>query len=346
MTILVSGYYGFGNEGDELILEGLLHALAPWRGQITVLSQDPRATEARHGVRAASRWQPVALWRELQACRVFISGGGGLVQDVSGPFSPAYYLGLLDWARRLGKRTIVWGQGFIPLRWAGNRWLAKQVLRRADLVIPRDPESSAWCLEQGLEPARVQTGGDLVWLRPWQKDRSGKTWVICLRADWLKYKVPSWLEEILIFARAAGRNLRFVALGNRGDGELLERLRRRAAFHDCEFIAASEGAVRWFADAELVISQRYHGLVLGAQAGAVVTGFGQDPKLARLLQELGQMELEPGKAGATLRRILRQRNGLRAGLKKRLKPLREASRLGADRVRSQLRAWGLRPSGH
>lgn len=346
MTILVSGYYGFGNEGDELILEGLLHALAPWRGQITVLSQNPRATTARHGVRTAARWRPGVLWRELRGCRVFISGGGGLVQDVSGPFSPVYYLGLLDWARRLGKRTIVWGQGFIPLRWAGNRWLAKQVLRRADLVIPRDPESSAWCLEQGLEPARVQPGGDLAWLRPWQKDRSGKTWVICLRADWLKYKVPSWLEEIFALARAAGRNLRFVALGNRGDRELLGRLRRLALFRGCGFASAPEPAARLFAGAELVLSQRYHGLILGIQAGALVTGFGRDPKLNRLLGELEQPVFDPSQAAASLKNIVTRRKQYERTLHGHLESLVSAALWGAARVREQLRGWGVQPAGH
>jgi polysaccharide pyruvyl transferase CsaB len=345
VSILISGYYGFGNEGDELILEGLLQALAPWRQQITVLSQCPPATQKRHGVRATSRWRPDALWRELQGCRVFISGGGGLVQDLSGPFSPAYYLGLMAWAQKLGKRTIAWGQGFIPLRWACNRWLARRVLRRADLVIPRDPDSAAWCQAARLEPERVQSGGDLVWLRPWQKDRPGKTWVICLRADWLNGKPPAWLQDVLALAKAYGRSLRFVALGNRGDQELLERLRRQTLFRDCGFSSAPESASRMFAGAELVLSQRYHGLILGIQAGAVVTGFGRDSKIDRLLRELGQPSFDPGRPGASLKKIFARRRAYRSALRRRLGPLLRAAHAGQDRVQGQLRAWGVRPTG-
>lgn len=346
MSILISGYYGFGNEGDELILEGMLHALAPWRGQITVLSRNPQATQERHRVRAASRWQPAALWRELHGCRVLISGGGGLVQDLSGPFSPAYYLGLMAWAQRLGKRTVAWGQGFVPLAWAFNRRLTRRVLGRADLVIPRDLESAAWCLEQGLAAGGMQAGSDLVWLRPWHPGRPGKVWAICLRADWLNREAPAWLAEILALAKACGRSVRFVALGNRGDQELLARLRQEPAYGQCAFVSEWRRPESIFAGAELVLSQRYHGLILGSQAGAVVTGFGQDPKISRLLRELGQPDCDAGRPAENVRRLYAGRQKYRRILRQRQALFVKRARLSQALVQRQLRAWGIPPAGH
>lgn len=52
MRVLVSGYYGFGNLGDEALLAGLLGGLKEQGHTPVVLSGDPKATEEQHGVEA------------------------------------------------------------------------------------------------------------------------------------------------------------------------------------------------------------------------------------------------------------------------------------------------------
>ncbi len=56
MRVLLSGYYGFGNAGDEAVLQCLVTALSEaWPELRSVaLSADPADTERRHGVRAVS----------------------------------------------------------------------------------------------------------------------------------------------------------------------------------------------------------------------------------------------------------------------------------------------------
>ena len=53
--VLLSGYYGFGNLGDEALLSGLSGALQRRGVSVTVLSADPAATRASHGVSARHR---------------------------------------------------------------------------------------------------------------------------------------------------------------------------------------------------------------------------------------------------------------------------------------------------
>ena len=55
MKLLLSGYYGFGNIGDEAILAGILTSLKD-RHEITVLSNDPRSTSYLHKVKAVHRY--------------------------------------------------------------------------------------------------------------------------------------------------------------------------------------------------------------------------------------------------------------------------------------------------
>ena len=55
--VLISGWYGNGNLGDEALLAGMLRAIATADETIEpgVFSDDPRRTARDHGVRARSR---------------------------------------------------------------------------------------------------------------------------------------------------------------------------------------------------------------------------------------------------------------------------------------------------
>jgi polysaccharide pyruvyl transferase CsaB len=290
MKLLFSGYYGFGNEGDELVLSALLNALDDVRSEITVLSADPAATRARHRVRAADRWRPEQVFREQLRCDALISGGGGLLQDLSGPMTPGYYLGFIALARLIGKPAVLVGQGFGPVKRTWNPLLCRLVLPHATLIVPRDPQGLAWCRTQGVPDNKLVQGADPVWILPAPVRRAGRDWVVCLRADWLQHELPLWLNRLVQYARERNRRLRFVALGNRGDAELVQRIKAGLG-SECDYAATPiTPADELFAGAELVVSMRYHGLVLGARAGAAVTGFGPDEKIRYLLGELEQPE--------------------------------------------------------
>ena len=133
MKVLVSGYYGFGNLGDEALLAGMLTGLQ--EHSVTVLSQRPAATRALHGVGAAHRLRGLAALLNHDA---LISGGGGLLQDKTSARSLRYYLGVLELAQRLGKRTVVYGQSVGPLSPDGERAVA-QALRGLPVAVRDGP---------------------------------------------------------------------------------------------------------------------------------------------------------------------------------------------------------------
>ena len=83
--ILLLGYYGFGNAGDELILLSLLNEIKHITPEtrITVLSNNPHKTSRDYGVRAVNRRNPLALVKEIWATDVVVLGGGGLLQDTT-----------------------------------------------------------------------------------------------------------------------------------------------------------------------------------------------------------------------------------------------------------------------
>ncbi|MGQ9477314.1 MAG: polysaccharide pyruvyl transferase family protein, partial [Candidatus Bipolaricaulia bacterium] len=162
-TILLGGYYGFGNLGDEAILFALLRGLREALPQIepVVLSAEPARTAAAYGVEAINRWSLLGIWRELGRARLFLLGGGGLLQDVTSRRSALYYLGLLRLARLRRVPVFLLGQGIGPLRSRLLRRLAASELKRAEYVMVRDELSLKLLQEWGADRGQLARGYDL-----------------------------------------------------------------------------------------------------------------------------------------------------------------------------------------
>src|SRR5258705_13251007 len=81
--IVISGYYGAANCGDEAILEVAIAELRARLGvvDIHVVSLDPAATTAAHGVAAVAYGDTYRLAGLVRDAALVVSGGGGLFQD-------------------------------------------------------------------------------------------------------------------------------------------------------------------------------------------------------------------------------------------------------------------------
>ncbi|HAG06972.1 MAG TPA: hypothetical protein DCL13_02195, partial [Peptococcaceae bacterium] len=109
--IIISGYYGFKNSGDEAMLYAIIDALrARIPGvELVVLSHRPRETAAEFGVRAVPRWSPFHLWRELGTADLLVSGGGGPPPPHPCPLTPPLYPGGEWEGGGVGKRGEIGG---------------------------------------------------------------------------------------------------------------------------------------------------------------------------------------------------------------------------------------------
>src|SRR2546428_11431076 len=116
MRIVVSGYYGFGNGGDEAVLEaivGALRARIP-QAHVVVLSAAPDQTKSLHGVAGVSR--TTGALPAMAGADLFISGGGTLIQDWTSARSALYYLGLPGLATGQAPGPMVYAAGIGPVR--------------------------------------------------------------------------------------------------------------------------------------------------------------------------------------------------------------------------------------
>ncbi|MBR6916279.1 MAG: polysaccharide pyruvyl transferase family protein, partial [Clostridia bacterium] len=123
--ILISGYYGFSNIGDDAILRTVIEhtrATIP-DSRITVLSNSPEETAEKYGVEAQPRMRFFRIIKAVRSSDIVISGGGSLLQDVTSRISILYYLFIIILAAIFKKRIFVYSQGIGPIRRRFNRKL-------------------------------------------------------------------------------------------------------------------------------------------------------------------------------------------------------------------------------
>ncbi len=162
-TLVIAGYYGFNNWGDEAALAVLIRYLreALPHARIVVLSNDPAQTARLHGTEAINRWNLFQIRRALAGASGFLLGPGGLLQDITSTRSLLYYVGVVRLAQHYDLPTYLIGQGIGPLRSRrSERWVAK-TLQQAQLVLVRDRASYERALTYG---ARALLGEDLALL--------------------------------------------------------------------------------------------------------------------------------------------------------------------------------------
>ena len=159
-NILISGYYGYSNIGDEAILATLIRDLRSILGtedyNISVLSANPYATSTLNdGIFTIQRFDIFSVLREIGRANYVISGGGGLIQDVTSWKSPLYYLSIIGIAKLLNKKVLIYANGVGPLKYKFNRFLSRLILNKVDKITVRDEDSLKFLNKIGVKKIQL-----------------------------------------------------------------------------------------------------------------------------------------------------------------------------------------------
>lgn len=149
--ILISGYYGFGNFGDETILSVLVKKLKEFTPDIRVFSSHPKKTKELYVVQSTFFVCSCQVLYRLITCNILISGGGSLLQDVTSIRSLIYYLCVINVALFFRKKVIIFAQGIGPINNKFAAFLTKKTLQRCTLVTVRDRKSRLLLHKWGVE---------------------------------------------------------------------------------------------------------------------------------------------------------------------------------------------------
>lgn len=163
--LLICGFYGHHNLGDEAMLAGMLCLLKRYLGpeylhQVTVYSNDPEETSKQHGVatlrnqfprRRRERWlkwaeHTWALWQH----QFFMLGGGDLLRDSPEREVATVWLEPLQRAMALGCRTIVLGISVGEIWKPQTKRAIVNTLNQVTLIAVRDQQSRQQLEQMGV----------------------------------------------------------------------------------------------------------------------------------------------------------------------------------------------------
>lgn len=304
--ILISGYYGFGNAGDEALLSSILQALLELEPQaeITVISGNPQETMKTHKVKAIGRF---AMWNIYQAvldCDMLISGGGSLLQDVTSARSLYYYLSIIALANTLGKRVMIYAQGIGPLRKPLARTTVGHVLNRVSQITVRDHASKEELLSLGIHDVPITVTADAVLgMHPVDTTigrRMLESYGVTMNRPIVGVSVRSW-KDCIGYQRTLAEALDqiqttkdaqilFIPMQHREDtaeAESIAKLMRTKStvladsYSTTELLALS-GSV------DVMIGVRLHALVFSALMETPCLGISYDPKILNFLHMIGE----------------------------------------------------------
>lgn len=172
-TIMISGYYGFGNAGDEAILAAIIQGLKREIPDVNiiVLSDSPSDTIREHKVKSHDRKDYIGIFGLMGSIDLLISGGGGLVQDITGFTTVVYYLSIVKMALMRGKKVMLFAQGLGPIRQNKSRMVARYVMNGVTLISYRDEESRILSQSLGIAKPPIFVTADPVFaLEPAPKE--------------------------------------------------------------------------------------------------------------------------------------------------------------------------------
>ncbi|PSB01126.1 polysaccharide pyruvyl transferase CsaB [Merismopedia glauca] len=159
MQVVLGGYYGKGNGGDEALLATTLQML-PDDVKALVLSGNPAQTRKMYGVASCDRFNGIQVLQALRQSKALILGGGSIMQDATSLRNPIYYGSLLGIAQGMGLKTIALAQGIGPLKHPLSNAIAKRALSRCTAISVRDGGSAELLSNWNISPLIAP---DLVW---------------------------------------------------------------------------------------------------------------------------------------------------------------------------------------
>ena len=153
--VLVSGYIGFNNFGDEAIFYSLSNHLKKLEFDVSVLCSNKNIVKEKYDVKTYNFKKPFEIIKAIFNCDILISGGGSLLQNKTSNFSLFYYLSILLIAKLLFKKTIIFAQGIEPINGKFQTFITKSVLKTANFISVRDENSFNLLKSWKLNPVLV-----------------------------------------------------------------------------------------------------------------------------------------------------------------------------------------------
>jgi polysaccharide pyruvyl transferase CsaB len=162
--VIICGYYGYGNIGDEATLCQTVKKLKRQNiSDITVLSKTPKKTAKALGIKAIYRYNIFFIIDAMRRADAFLLGGGNLLQNQTSNRSLYYYVSVLLLAKRMGARCFYFSSGIGELHGRRATEITKKALSLCEKITVRT-ESDKKTVKSLLKKANAFTVSDAVFL--------------------------------------------------------------------------------------------------------------------------------------------------------------------------------------
>ena len=304
--LVVSGYYGSKNAGDEAMLAAMLEVLSDLdpKLHITVISADPEDTRRRHGVDAVSWLDITHILQLLGHADLLISGGGSLLQNITSRRSLYYYLGIIFLALAVRTPVMLYAQGIGPIRGRLACWLTRHIVSRVRLITVRDHGSLAELARLGIRRPRIEATADAVLAIHPVGCEAGRAILTQAHAEgaepvvgisvrdwcgWTHYK-DALAEAADEIARTYGARIVYLPMQYpedvRAAAMLSARMEQPCTVLPGEYTTAE--LLSLVGNMDLVIGIRLHALIFAGVMGVPLIGISYDPKIDRFLDSIGE----------------------------------------------------------
>ncbi|MBZ5535418.1 MAG: polysaccharide pyruvyl transferase family protein [Acidobacteriia bacterium] len=340
--LLIAGYYGFRNTGDEAILTAMLSDLRALRPDLefVVVSGDPSATAAQYNVRSVLFTDIPGILEAGRQSDLLVLGGGGLFQDYWGAQSESmltrshggipFYSGFACMAALLGKPFMLYAVGVGPLFTDEGKRLTHFAFEQADVATVRDAESLDLVRSLGVQGDHVRITADpsfsLKTNEPraqWILKKAGlhgasplvgvslRCWDVTADPENWKRQVASALDG---FLDTSGATLLFVPFQNLPERSLTDDLSVAENVvalmghtdRTCILrdITSPSEIAGILSQCEMAVGMRLHSLVFALKENVPAVGIIYDPKVASLMTCLGMKNYAVDLAGLSADALL------------------------------------------
>jgi len=296
--IVISGYYGYNNAGDELILKSMvddLRALSP-NIEITVLSVKPCETSQKYSVKSVNRFNLFSIISELLKCKMLVSGAGGLFQDTTASLSLWYYLTIITLAKILNKKVFIYAVGIGEVKRLLNIFFIKNCFNMVDLISVRT-EYDKRILESFMVVKPITVTADPVFgleMKIFKKKISENKKKIGIILRKTKY----WKKDIEIFSKLSktlieklNAEIVLIPFQKSADLELLEVIKKRADPKISLIVWENiEDILKVYSELDFIVSMRLHGLILAIKYNIPFVPISRYSKLTNLMHTIGEKD--------------------------------------------------------
>ena len=294
--IVLAGYLGCGNLGDDAVMMGFVHGLGNGF-EFTVLAGDPSEVMRLHNLRAVSR-RGKAVDEAIERADAVVFPGGSVFQDATSVRSVVYYNNIVRKAKSAGKKVLLVGQGVGPVTTFLGKRLTCSAFTAADLVVARDPATAQTLKTIGVR-RHIYAGADSAFLLPKPRldEDAGQFGVGGMRSVAIAPRPVNkkGLDEAALFGEfcrmvfSAGGVPTLLEMDPAEDGPLIEAISKSQGGRvpGLRKLGTPGVVQQRLSRMDGLVAMRLHAGILGATVGVPPLMVSYDPKVSAFAKGLG-----------------------------------------------------------